>query len=217
MAKVKRQVFQTWTNASLTSFFESFNSDRVTSITTSGNDTTVMFTDNMGLLFDLRTNPPSDWMGVYGIINGGQTGRLVQPCAVGTITCAIGDNIVYVALTDGYPRKMLFFYTKLNDNVYYCTAGSGDNKASFYNLSGRTLTRVSDSSTFNYGNALNYSRTLGSVDYIDSAPLYTGTTVTKLTDTDMKSCTAVTPDTMLTFNGDNYYAVGSHLIIPMTD
>ena len=207
-----------WSCAYVKSLFESFGSDRISVEISSNNQTATVHIDTaFALEFYMMYGVISGWMEVYPHVNGTRYGRLIMGVAGSNafITVAIGDNLVFCDVKDHYTRRCMFYCTHIGDNSYYTYDGSGSNQgAGFYNLTNRTLTRLSDNIGFNYKNMLNYIKPTGSIDICNTAYLFQGGQRTDTVDTDLAYSSTITVDTVYTVDGTNYYSLGTNLLLP---
>jgi len=222
MAKIKRQYCPSggWSCTYIKSLFESFNSDRISVEVSANNRTATVHIDDdkFAIEFYMRDAVNSDWLNVYVHVGSSRSGNLFDGCkgADTHITVSIGNNFVYVAVKDNWGRRCMFYCSNIDNETYYTYTGNGSSQSiAFYNMTGRSLTRLSDGVTFSYGAMLNYAREVGKIDYSNGASLFSGSAKTDINDTDLVYCSTVTVDAIYTFEDSNYYAFGTNVLIPI--
>lgn len=144
--------------------------------------------------------------------NGSQVFQMLcnNPCVV-TVCCS--GTLAYIQCSDPQNRRFLFVYEKLTDKTLFGYYNSGNTTG----VSFKSITDISytdnDGLTFTHGAILNYGTELGNIDYTNDYVFNSG--MLSQRDTNFISCTTVTADKEVTFNGTNYYAVGPHTLVPI--
>ena len=100
------------------------------------------------------------------------------------------------------------FYSVLEDDHAVTGANSS------LGLSNLNLLSTQTAGAFSIPAVMNYSAGVNRIQYMNHAAVMSSG-VKYYNINDIYSCTTVTADTVLTFNGDNYYAVDSNLLIPI--
>lgn len=191
-------------------FFDSFNSSIIsTSISgeilnvTVDNDLIIQFDDFSGTWFYIR---------VYR--NGTQlTSKPMESGSDGKqeLTIAASADMFYLQLKDRFPHYFSVVYENVASTNLY---GYYYDASSRIPITAMTLYDVNSVETYTHGNVLNYACGIGTLNYLPNDIIYSGSSKYAL-DSNFIACSTVTLNTMITFNGKNYYSVGTHTLIPM--
>ena len=124
-----------------------------------------------------------------------------------TVTICASPTLLYIKIyTDD--RYLVAFYQKSNNTLAFSNV---DRNATLSNLGVRSS---ETGAMYGIPTILNYSAGVSNLQYITHSNI-SANGVKYYTDNDIYSCTTVATDTVVTFNGKNYFAVDSHLLIPM--
>lgn len=126
-----------------------------------------------------------------------------------TVTICASPTLLYIKIyTPWRERYLIGFYQKINDTLALSNVGIN------VTLSALGVRSSETSAVYELPAILNYSAGTNRIQYMNHSPVMSGGI--KYYDLeDIYSCTTVASDAVLTFGGDNYYAVDTHLLIPL--
>lgn len=126
-----------------------------------------------------------------------------------TVTICASPTLLYIKIyTSWRERYLVGFYQKIDDTLALSNVGCTTT------LSALGVRASDTSAAYEIPAILNYSAGTNRIQYMSHSPVMSGGV--KYYDLeDIYSCTTVAADTVLTFSGDNYYAVDTHLLIPI--
>ena len=126
-----------------------------------------------------------------------------------TVTICASPTLLYIKIYTSWRALYLVgFYQKLNDTLALSNVGWTTT------LSALGVRSSDTSAVYGIPAILNYSAGTNRIQYMNHSPVMSGGI--KYYDLeDIYSCTTVASDRVLTFSGDNYYAVDTHLLIPI--
>ena len=129
-------------------------------------------------------------------------------------------SVFYIQMNDmgaGTKGRAFFFvYEKIGNECYFGYTGSTSMNVVFYNITTLTMQRVSDGNQYKHTNIFTYDAGIGRIDYSPHDALCQGS-VLEIDDPNFVACTTVTSNQVCTFNGRNYYAVGTNTLLEMDD
>jgi hypothetical protein len=123
-----------------------------------------------------------------------------------TVTCS--DTFLYIYFVDYFPRPWYLCYEKIGDDKYYGTRRDD----SGLTLSDITLTKLGTNETFIHGKLLNYTVDVDCIDYLDNDILFSNGVKT-LPDPNCIAISNSPVNSVITFNGYNYYTLSSNTAI----
>lgn len=133
-----------------------------------------------------------------------------------TVTVCCSDTLVYIQGYDPQSRRFVFIYEKLDDIIIYAYFGGGNTTGvAFKPISSVTFTDINTGLEYTHDARLNYSVELGNIDYAPDVLFLSG--VKNVEDPNFVTCSTVTADKVVTFQGQNYYAVGSNTLVLMDE
>jgi hypothetical protein len=135
-----------------------------------------------------------------------------------TITVGHSDTIFYLQLNDSYSsgRRFGFIYEIINNSLLYAYKGTGMTSttvAAFYPISDFTFTDIESLLNYTHGKRINGSVTVGYLMFAEDVLFNEG--VRAMADSNFISCSTITADNVVTFNSQNYYAVGPNTLLLM--
>lgn len=80
---------------------------------------------------------------------------------------------------------------------------------SYFPINNVDLTDVDTSTVYAHGTLLNYAAQSGSIDYCDNDALFLAGVKT-LNDPNLKACSTMTANTVITVQGSNHFVIGAH-------
>lgn len=192
-----------WDAAALVTLFSSLNCSLI-----EASGTTVTIDD----IFTIYLGYDS-WPRIYVQKDGSYiTGNTVA----GNMTFIIGynDNLVFINMTDNDNTGFYLVYEKTADFTIYTHSGTSGSTG-FNNIQSYTFTDINSGATYSRGAILNYAAQTGYINYAANILFYGGTTTKAITDPLFISCSTITLGKVITFNGTNYFSVGTNTLLRM--
>ena len=203
MATVIKSIIP-WDNTSFTSLFSSLNCPLVE---ISGNTVII---DSIFSIYLGYASWPRIYMEKDGSVITGNT-------VAGNMTFIIGysNNFFYINMTDGDNTGIYLVYEKATDFTLWTASGSSGSSGGFQNIQSYTFLDLNSAATYSRGAILNYAAQSGYINYAANILFYGGTTTKAITDPFFISCSTVTLGKVITFNGTNYFSVGTNTLLRM--
>ena len=209
MAKVNRCIPTASIDAYM-DFFDDFNCP-IISVDSANSTITIDGTITIEIVVNSGYTNGRDWNITYN----GETYSLLQQGSA-TIWLCCSDKFVWFTVESSDTNKICFLYEKIGNkklcgHSYSAKSGSPD-------IHGVTLTDLSTQDTYSHGKNLNYScesqypDCYTYMDYTDDA-LISNSFRSDLVDTNTLACSTTTVNKIITFAGDNYFALGTNTII----
>ena len=135
-----------------------------------------------------------------------------------TLTSIYSNTLYYLQTHDNRytpnGQRMLFIYEIASGRcIYGYDTTSYYYPASFRDIKNVAFTETGASSTYyKHGALIPYASTFDSIAYLDKDILLNGN-IKGFTDTNFISCSNVPVDSVLSFNGANYYSVGENTLV----
>lgn len=217
MAKVKVKYFNPYNWAGIKTYIDSMNCPLVVNTEVVG-DSLVITLEDMGTFTIYRSD---GWFYLkYNFIN--DITRVAECWAAGSsvypLLLCTSDNLFYFHLKGQWswdiPNSYVFIYDKLSDNSHLVGSTTWRNAAYFLPVESLSLTELETVSTYAVGKPLNYAKAANHIDYCSPAILMSGD-VKAYNDPNFTSCSTVTVNNVYTFNGQNYFAIGTNTLIPI--
>lgn len=214
--KVAVAIYPAATFAPLKAVIDSLQLPFITSTEIASDDSKFTITFDTGAVWEY-SRYYEDWnvfLGITRIVQGSSsyargihTMNTTGESATVTI-CASPEFLHIKVYTPWRTSYLVGFYHVLEDNQ--AITGVGCNVA----LSNMSLVSTQTLGVYSMPNLLNYAASMNHVQYMNHAPIMSGG-VKYYDSWGIYACSTVTTDNVITFGGDNYYAVDSHLLIPM--
>lgn len=134
-----------------------------------------------------------------------------DPCIA---TTCYSNRMFYFFIIDDTKRKWLIFYYELGTQKFFSFTTNTSTSSTFINLSSLTLIDINSLQPYSIGNSFPYTTQTNTIDYIDNTFLLSGSEVVNL-DYDLKSCSSVTSNNIISFNNKNFFAPSSNILIPI--
>lgn len=136
-----------------------------------------------------------------------------------TIVICFSDDMFYIQHTGNYStgRRFVSAYEKIDEKRYVANIGSGTGNNDFhewYSIQDLTFECLEDRLPYKHGSRLKYTQKIDYIDYTVDNLLTGGGDITNIVDPNVVSCSNVTANSMLTFNDQNFYAMGSNILFP---
>lgn len=144
---------------------------------------------------------------------------MMNPYNAQTIVICYSDDIFYLQHTANYGAGRRFFsvYEKVDEKRYVANIGSGTGSSDvhdWYSIQDLTFECLEDGLTYKHDSRLKYEQKIDYIDYTVDNLLTQGGEITNTVDPNFVSCSNVIANSMLTFNDQNFYAVGSNILFP---
>ena len=213
MATAKKTTYSSsWTVNNIKSFFDSLDCSLITTELISNDSLTV----HVNNIVDLKFADGYSQVTYDGTTTSYSVLDNTTSC---TITAVYSANLFYVQFCCNYStgRRIAFLYEIVGNNNYFGAVGSGTGSTSvhaWYSINNIPLTCIEDSGSYAHGTLLNYSTSLGYIDYCSDI-LLQSSAATNIIDTNFVACTEVSADQVITFNSQNYYTIGAHTLVPI--
>lgn len=219
MAIIKKllvPIYPAATLAPLQSVIDSLQLPFITSTERASNDQTLTVNFDSGITWTY-TRSSEDWnrflnnsITVLGQTYGASAIHTMNTTGESaTVTICASPTLLYIKIYTSWRELYLVgFYQKINDTLAVSNVGTNATLSALGARSSET------SAVYEIPTILNYSAGVNNLQYITHSDI-SANSVKYYTDYDIYSCTTVAADTMITFNGKNYFAVDSHLLIPM--
>lgn len=131
-------------------------------------------------------------------------------------TVVYNDKLVYVQVHDPQSRRFAVLYEKVDDLVLFGTCGTSGNVTGvpWFSLNDFNLTDQITSAVYMHNKRLNYAC---NSDYIDFTThmLSNNGYRTDIIDNNFVDCSSISGDIVISFNGSNYYTIGTNALISL--
>lgn len=136
-----------------------------------------------------------------------------------TVVICFSDDVFYMQHTAEYNagRRYLSVYEKIDERRYMANIGSGTEFNSYhdwYSIQDLTFECLEDGLLYKHDSRLKYTQKIDYIDYTIDNLVTNGGDITNIVDPNFVSCSNVTANTTITFNDQNFYAVGSNILFP---
>lgn len=224
MAIVKKRIINTDNISAIKNFIDSFNSPIVTAsiVDTThsargGKDLVLTFEDK-GTVTLYPNGSSIATYAAYNFPDISSDGRYIVSSGEYPITICSSDTFFYFEFSFvswGDYCTFIFVYDKVSENsTLFGIDGFYPHLHHSIIDTNLTVTELESGANFTYGRPLNYSVTIGTIQYLDHTIILNGA-VKAFNNNVLRSCTQVAPGVVITFNGQNYYAIGNNTLIPM--
>lgn len=122
------------------------------------------------------------------------------------------DTFFYLYFKDPYGDKFFLVYEKISGKRYFGTTWDAAT-IPWLSITALTFKQVENQSNYKYSQLLNYSCGLDNIDYSSNILFNSNNEVTDIIDSNTLTCSTVSTDTILTFNGKNYYSIGANTLV----
>jgi len=129
-----------------------------------------------------------------------------------TFIIGYSDTFFYLHYTDAYSRGFTCVCEIINNKKYMGVNRTG----SFDPITSIRMKCAEDQGSVYFRKVLNYSVDSGSLDYTQNV-LFDKDSAMILVDPNTITCTDVTQDKIITFNGNNYYSLGPNTLIQLNN
>lgn len=190
-------------------FFESFQSDLITSIDRANGD--IVFDDKATLHFFLY--PDYYQVRMNCIFNGSTSGTLSN-YQYSQCRMYCSDNLIIMKFISSNSDKPLFIAEKIGDR-FFVFFGSGSTNSLSLDITEKYLTEYNLSTSYCHKSILPYA--LENSDHIDITDdyLFLSGNIKNVKDTNTLSCSNVTADSVITIEGKNYYSIGAYTLVQL--
>lgn len=144
---------------------------------------------------------------------------MLNPNHSQTIVVCFSDDVFYIQHNGNYGagRRMLSIYEKLDERRYTANVGAGTDSSSthaWYSIQDVNFLCLEDNLLYKHDSRLKYEQKIDYIDYTVDNLLTAGGEITNTVDPNFVSCSTVIANSILTFNDQNFYAVGSNILFP---
>lgn len=215
MAQVKKGYYagQTWDENTFKAFIDSLNCPLITT-SHEGYITTINVNNIVNVEFG---------NGKVTVVYNGQTVAtysILNSYNDLYITAAFNENFFYfqVNCDYSYGRRFVFLYEIIDNKNYFGYNGaevvSGRGWFSIHEI---TMIETSSNLTYNHAARFNYNCQVGLIDYATPDFLFSAGYKTDTEDNNFISCSTITLDQVITFDGTNYYSIGTNTLVELDD
>lgn len=129
-----------------------------------------------------------------------------------TFIIGYSDTFFYLCYYDAYSRGITVVYEKINGKRYVGGTSSGN----FQPITSIRMKCVEDQGSVYFKKVIGYSVESGTLDYTQNL-LFDRFDNIILTDPNTVTCTDVTQNKIITFNGNRYYSLGPNTLIQLNN
>lgn len=158
--------------------------------------------------------------GIALFVNGTQVASISRYWSNPQIIIAYDDNFVYLFIQGVWSGSLqsnhfCVMYHNLNDlSLYGWNYSESSSSGAIENF---TMTDENSQDLYKYNTIFrNYDNPIGFIDYTQKL-LFENDIKTAITIPGFLDCSTVTEKQVITFNGKNYYAIGTHTLVQMDD
>lgn len=128
-----------------------------------------------------------------------------------TIFVCCSETFVYIKLTSGSGNTYtVYLYEEVDEDIY---SGHYIGSSSSCNIYDVTLNCWSNNNSYKHGKRLNYSCELGYIDFAKEVYFNSSGVKQNIEPTGFIACSNVTTGQVITFEGKNYYSLGSNVLV----
>lgn len=145
-------------------------------------------------------------------------GYMYKPNKQKIVVC-FSDDVFYIQHTSEQDagRRMISVYERIDEKRLVANAGSGTDSQYFhawYSIQDLSFLCLENDLTYSHQPRLKYAQKPDYIDYtIDN--LLCGGVISDIADTNFVSCSNITGDTVISFNSQNFYAMGDNILFPI--
>ena len=211
MAKVRKYTYgsNSWTpDASLgKAFFDSFNCPLIETTLVDSETFTVNIDNTVLLSFNGSSAVRNITATIDGVTTEIGSGQTYQTYGSKTFIVTCSSSFIYIDFLLTYTGKRLnVLYEKIGNLKYFGYLNDNGNIQSF------DIKNLGDGLNYKHGKRLNYTCELDVLDYTSDCIFLSDGQKTDVEDTNFVSCTDITAKKVITFNGENYYALGTNIL-----
>ena len=129
-----------------------------------------------------------------------------------TFMIGFSDTFFYLCYYDNWSRGITAVYEKINDKRYFGGTGTGG----FQPITSIRMRCVEDQGSAYFKKIINYSVDSGTLDYTQNS-LFNSFNNVILIDPNTITCTDVTQNKIITFNGNKYFSLGPNTLIQLNN
>lgn len=137
-----------------------------------------------------------------------------------TVVVCFSDDVFYLQIKNNYganDRKSVFIYEKLDEKRYFMGTGFDIDSDTnpWYNIEGKTFLCLENDLDYTHESRLKYTQALNYIDYTYDHLLLSGEEITNIEDSNFSSCSTVELNRVISFNGQNFYTIGTNILFPI--
>ena len=217
MANIFKRTITTTDLTFLKSVFDGLGTTMVTNTEISG-DYLYVTIDNT-IIINFHRSSATLFNPITLTYNGTTTSEIVRTYVNGNglrITICYSNTLFYIQLQDANSRRGIIYYEKLVGNSFYGYRGSQNSQnIDFYDIAGLSnITEIETSNIYTYSRVINLAAPVDSIFYLNSDVLFIGTQK-GYENPNFRACSTVVCDQVITFEGKNYYSLGTNTLIPI--
>jgi hypothetical protein len=129
-----------------------------------------------------------------------------------TFITGFSDTFFYLCYYDNWSRGITVVYEKINGKRYFGGTGTGG----FQPITSIRMRCVEDQGSVYFKNIISYSVDSGTLDYTQNS-LFNPLNNIILVDPNTITCTDVTQNKIITFNGNRYFSLGPNTLIQLNN
>lgn len=201
-------------------FLENLNYPLITSSTRTGDNVDIVIDNRVTINIGRFNSGGGNILLTFAITyNGSSTGELGRiyvrrPGYYATVTICSTNSLFYIQINDktnnATGQDFTFLYQLVDNNFYY---GYKTGTTAFYAL--ETVSLIGgDNNTYSYAALIPYSAPAGQI-YFRNGSLLLLSSMKAVETNEFISCSAVTLDSVITFNNKNYFSIGTNTLLPM--
>lgn len=207
MAVAKKRNFSSSSMESPNSLYTFFTEMGVPA-TVSGSWITISFSENLQVQIDCRKAGYGAFF-TYVTVKGTQN-YVIAPSQGSTVTCIYGEKIFYLLIEGVYDsRKACVFIEQIGNEWFY--GSNGSNASGFVPINNLSLYRIDDTAAYNHRTILNYSAPLNTINFTND--FIFNSSIKYAADNNTLSCTSTSAGNVITFNGNNYFALSANTLV----
>lgn len=126
-----------------------------------------------------------------------------------TFIVGYSDSLFYLEYRDAWSRGIVALYEVIDTRRYFGALGGS---SGWTPISSVQLKQIENQNYYQHKTILNYAVPSGTLDYAVDMLFENGNTIVGIMDPNTVTCTAVTQNNKITFDGHNYYSLSSNTL-----
>ena len=168
--------------------------------------TTVVIDEHLSLSFSMNA--------VYLSVDGGTSTRISRVNESCSVVITYIEKFFSLNVVDSNGRAYAVIYEKIGESIFWGWNGNVDQWSTyhgFYSLEEITMYNLETSEAYTHTKRLNYPCPLGVLDYSENCIFKGG--YKDLIEPNFLACSTVTANQVITFDGTNYYSIGTNVLV----
>lgn len=129
-----------------------------------------------------------------------------------TFIVGYSDTVFYLEYRDSYARGLLGIYEIIDGKRYFGALGGSNG---WTPISSVSLKQIENHNYYQHTSILNYVAPDNYIDYSIDMLFENGNTMSDIIDTNTVTCTGITQNRKITFNGHTYYSLGPNTLLEL--